>query len=104
MEHLSTIEVRVDCLEEEASRVWEEGSQLMAQLLSLGWSPISQAEGSRGSRQGEMMVGKGGGQEGRDKPCTTPWGPDTFLGATGCPDPFPSLDPDLNQTHFGAGL
>lgn len=33
----------------------------MAQLLSLGWSPISQAGDSRGSRQEEMMVGDGGG-------------------------------------------
>lgn len=36
----------------------------MAQLLSLGWSPVSQAGDSRGSRQEEMVGdGRGAGEE-----------------------------------------
>lgn len=71
----------------------------MAQLLSLGWGPISQAEGSR-----DDGAWAGGGTGEMSHALTALWGPDTFLGTTGCLDPFPNLDLDLNQAHFGAGL
>lgn len=103
-EHLPTIEVLEDCLEEEARN---EFGRREAGLWpsSFPWMESYQpGRGQQGFKQGEGMLGMGRGQEGRDEPCNALRGPDTFLGATGYPDPFPSLDPSLNQAHFGAGL